>query len=131
MQLVLILGIAFAIVSVMFALQNNVPVTVNLLIWRFDGSLAVVLLIALALGAFIAALVSSPAMIRGSFASARQRRRIAELETEQTQKSRQIKELESEIARLTPPPSPGEPTPKPYVGLKALIASGRSEQKDP
>ena len=63
MQLVLILGIAFAIVSVMFALQNNVPVTVNLLIWRFDGSLAVVLLIALALGAFVATLVSSPAMI--------------------------------------------------------------------
>ena len=63
MQLVLILGIAFAIVSAMFALQNNVPVTVNLLIWRFDSSLAVVLLIALALGAFVATLVSSPAMI--------------------------------------------------------------------
>lgn len=130
MQLVLILGIAFALLSVMFALQNNVPVTVTLMVWRFDSSLAVVLLIALAFGALVAALVSSPAMIRGSWANARQRRRIAELEDAQAQDKRQIGELESEIVRLTPPTPAGEADKKPYVGLKTLITGGTDAQKD-
>lgn len=45
MQLVLILGIGFAIASVVFALQNNVPVAITFLLWRFDSSLAIVLLL--------------------------------------------------------------------------------------
>ena len=53
MQLTLILGIVFAIGAVLFALQNNVPVTVTFALWRFDSTLAVVLLIALGLGALI------------------------------------------------------------------------------
>ena len=57
MQLMLIAGIAFAIGAVLFALQNNVPVTVAFALWRFDSTLAVVLLIALGLGALIAAVV--------------------------------------------------------------------------
>ncbi len=130
MQLFLILGISFALLSVMFALQNNVPVTVTLLIWRFDSSLAVVLLIALACGAFVAAMVSSPAMIRGSWANSRQRRRITELESEQSQKARQISELESEVARLTPPAPAGDVEKKPYVGLKALITGNKDGSKD-
>lgn len=44
MQLLLILGIVFAIGSVTFALQNNIPVTVIMGFWRHDSSLAVVLL---------------------------------------------------------------------------------------
>ena len=51
MQLAVIAAIAAAIVGVAFAMQNNVPVTVNVLLWRFDSSLAMVLLLALALGA--------------------------------------------------------------------------------
>ncbi len=129
MQLALILGIAFALLSVLFALQNNVPVTVTLLLWRFDSSLAVVLLIALALGALVAALVSSPAMIRGSWTNARQKRQIAELESEHAQKTRQIGELESEVSRLTPPSPTEVAEPKPYVGLKALITGGKGEDK--
>ncbi len=46
MQLLLILGIVFAIGTVTFAMQNNIPVTVVLGFWRYDSSLAVVLLVA-------------------------------------------------------------------------------------
>lgn len=129
MQLVLILGLVFALLCVMFALQNDVPVTVTLLVWRFDGSLAVVLLVALALGAFVAALVSSPAMIRGNFAKARQRRAISALESEQAANARRIGELEAELAGLRPSTASDAPKAPPYVGLKTLIASGGKDDK--
>jgi len=60
MQVLLILGIVFAIGAVTFALQNSIPVTVVFAFWHYDSSLAVVLLVALGLGALIAGLVSTP-----------------------------------------------------------------------
>ena len=77
MQLAIILGIVMAIAAVAFALQNNVPVTVTFLVWRFDSSLAMVLLIALAVGALAVALVSTPSAIRSQWILSRQRREIA------------------------------------------------------
>ena len=44
MQLALIFGIVIAAGAVIFALQNNIPVTVTLGLWSFDGSLALLLL---------------------------------------------------------------------------------------
>jgi len=48
MQLAIIAAILTAIVGVAFSMQNDVPVTVNFMLWRFDSSLAMVLLLALA-----------------------------------------------------------------------------------
>lgn len=79
MQLITILGIAVAVAAVAFALQNNVPVTVTFLLWRFDSSLAMVLLLALALGAIIVALVSTPRALRSQWLLSRQRSEIAAL----------------------------------------------------
>src|SRR3970282_1563531 len=79
MQLMTILGIAVALAAVAFALQNNVPVTVTFLLWRFDSSLAMVLLLALALGAIIVALVSTPRALRSQWLLSRQRSEIAAL----------------------------------------------------
>jgi hypothetical protein len=45
MQLQLIVAIIVAILAVVFALQNAVPITVSFLTWRFESSLALVLLI--------------------------------------------------------------------------------------
>ena len=60
MQLMLILGIVFAIGAVVFALQNNVAIIVTFAVWQFEGSQALVLLLTLGAGALIAGLVSSP-----------------------------------------------------------------------
>jgi uncharacterized integral membrane protein len=79
MQLITILGIAVAIAAVAFALQNNVPVTVTFLLWRFDSSLAMVLLLALALGAIFVALVSTPRALRSQWLLSRQRSEITAL----------------------------------------------------
>ncbi len=51
MQVFLLIALAIALVAVMFALQNIVPVTVAILAWTFEGSLALLLFVALIVGA--------------------------------------------------------------------------------
>lgn len=121
MQLAIIAAIAAAIVGVAFAMQNNVPVTVNFLLWRFDSSLAMVLLLALAFGAIIVALLTTPATLRWQWQLARQKRRIEELERTGEDQRGRIAELESHI-----PAGTAAAEPRPYVGLKQLIA-GRGD----
>jgi putative membrane protein len=91
MQLITILGIVVAALGVAFALQNNVPVTVTFLIWRFDSTLAMVLLLALGLGAIIVALVLTPTALRKQWLLLRQRKEIASLNAT-------VKELQAGIA---------------------------------
>ncbi|MDO9450283.1 MAG: lipopolysaccharide assembly protein LapA domain-containing protein [Rugosibacter sp.] len=99
MQLTFIAALLIAIVSVLFALQNNAPVTVVFLLWRFDSSLALVLLIALALGAIAIALLTTPTTIRHEWLISRQKKRIDEQEKELQQLRDRIADLE----KLTAP----------------------------
>ena len=132
MQLMLILGIIVAIVAVVFALQNNLPVVVAIALWRFEGSLALVLLVSLGLGALIAGLLSSPAVIRGQWTMGRLRKQVADLERQLAGQQQRTRELEAELARLSPAPAGATPVAeKPYVGLKTLIAEGGTEQRRP
>jgi uncharacterized integral membrane protein len=128
MQLLLILGIVFAIGAVTFALQNNVAVTVVLAFWRYDSSLAVVLLVALALGVLIAGLVSTPSVIKGQWAGARLRRELASLSEEKATLERRVRELESERPPKTAAAAPPAGEPVPYVGLRSLLTA-RDEAK--
>lgn len=92
MQLAILIGLAVTLAAVAFALQNNVPVTVTFLIWRFDSSLPIVLLLAVAAGALIVALLSTPSVLRLQWSVARQRRKINALElanSELTERMRQ------------------------------------------
>ena len=144
MQLLLIFGIAFAIAAVAFALQNNVPVTVSFVFWSFDGSLAMVLLLAIGLGAIIAGLVSSPAVIKGQWVTGRLRRqvsalegdkadlakRIGTLEGDKGDLAKRIQALEEELKRKDPLAAITPEQPKPYVGLKALLTSGGKPESD-
>jgi len=123
MQLILIFGIIIAIGAVMFALQNNSPVVVTLAMWTFEGSLALVLLVAIGLGALIAGLLSSPAVIRGQWTTGRLRSRVADLERQLAQQQQRGRELEAELARASSlDASPAPVREKPYVGLRTLIA---------
>ena len=129
MQLMLIFGILFSIGSVTFALQNNVPVTVTFAIWRFESSLAMVLLLALGLGATIAALLSSPTVIRGQWTASRLRRQLAGLEENKAVLERRISQLENELARTSPSSAPKREEAKP-VGLKTLLTGGTSSKPE-
>lgn len=122
MQLMLIAGIVFAIGAVVFALQNNSTVVVTLAFWNFEGSLAVVLLVAVALGVLIAGLVSTPSVIRSQWSAGRLRRQVVELEREAAEQQARNAVLAAELERLTPSAAAAEPPAKPYVGLRTLLA---------
>ena len=66
MRALLIVAGIIVIAGASFALQNNVPVTVTFLVWRFDSSLASVLTLAFALGALAVALIAAAAWLRRS-----------------------------------------------------------------
>lgn len=121
MQLTIIAAIFFAIASVFFALQNNVPVTVTFLLWRFDSSLAMVLLLAVAAGAIIVALLTTPATLRRQWTVSRQRKRIEELERDSGVDKARIAELEKNVVE----PAQAAPSEPPYVGLKSIVMSGQ------
>jgi putative membrane protein len=80
MQIRLIAGLALAIAVVVFAVQNIAPVTVTLGLWRFEGSLALVLLLAFAAGVVVAALVASLAALRERRERRRLEQRLGEVE---------------------------------------------------
>ena len=134
MQLGLIVGILFAIVAALFAMQNIVPVVVSLGFWSFEGSLALVLLMTLGLGALIAGLVSSPAMIRRQWNTSKLARQVADLERKLADEARRNEELTAEVARLREPVAPeAAPTEatleKNYVGLRSLMAGEQEARK--
>ena len=128
MQLLLILGIAFAIGAVTFALQNNVPVTVTFASWHYDSSLAVVLLVALGLGALIAGLVSTPSVIKGQWAGTRLRRQVTILEDEKASLERRMRELESAVPPGSVAPLAATEEVAPYVGMRAIIMAHDAEK---
>ena len=80
MPFFLIIALVIAIVAVIFALQNSIPVTVVFLVWRFEGSLALVLLLTLAIGVILGLSVSMPSIIRRGRTIAAQQKKIVELE---------------------------------------------------
>jgi putative membrane protein len=127
MQLMLVLGIVFSIGAVVFALQNDVAVTVNLIVWQFEGSLALVLLVALGVGVLIMGLLSSPAVIRGQWTTLRLRHQIVDLERELAEQVQRNNDLRAELARLTPVSEVHEAEVKPYIGLRTILAGENPE----
>jgi uncharacterized integral membrane protein len=116
----------FTIGGVMFALQNNVPVVVNFMFWQFDSSLALVLMIALALGGLIVALVSTPSTLRRQWKLSRQQKRIEDLEKIRRNLEERLagSAREGAVERYTAV----EAEPPAYVGLKQIIAGGPSAE---
>jgi putative membrane protein len=80
MQLFMLSALAISLVAVLFALQNIVPVTVAFLGWTFEGSLALVLFVALIVGALISLLASVPTLVRQRWTATHLRKQVATLE---------------------------------------------------
>jgi uncharacterized integral membrane protein len=99
----LILALAFAIVAVIFALQNTTVVAVTFFSFAFEGSLALVILVAVALGILIGVLVMAPGNIKNKISSTRSRKKIGSLEAS-------LDEHKSKLAAIEKPAAPA-PTP--------------------
>ncbi len=131
MQLLLIFGIVFAIAAVLFALQNNALVTVTVALWHFESTLAVVLLLAIGLGVLIAALVSTPTVLRGQWSGARLRRQLAALDKEKAALEQRVAALEAEAARNRPQLAPADEAPQRFAELKSILTGGAPAPKPP
>ena len=66
--------------AVAFSLQNSEPIIINFFSWRFQGSLVVVLLTALACGVLLTIIASLPSFIKKRKIITQQQKTIAELE---------------------------------------------------
>ena len=131
MQLMLILGIAFAIGAVLFALQNTALVVVTLARWSVEGSLAVVLLLAVGVGVLITALLTTPTVIRAQWAAKRLRRQVTELERQIAAGAQREQALATRDAALPEADQGSAAAPeKNYVGLRTLLASGEAPPPD-
>jgi len=80
MPLVLIAAIALAVLTALFAIQNATVITVSYLVWRFEASLALVLILTLGIGILIGYLATLPSSWRKSSQLRRTQRRQADLE---------------------------------------------------
>ena len=127
MQLITITAILVAACGVLFALQNHVTVAVTFLLWDFSASLALVLLLTLAVGGFIVAMVSTPGVLRRQWAIARQSKRISELEILSGKQQETIVALRGGLPLAEQPPALS----RSYVGLKQIVdIIGGGEQRD-
>jgi uncharacterized integral membrane protein len=63
----LILGIVLGALAVMFALQNTAIVTVRFFSWQYQGSMVLILLLAIATGVLISLLMFLPESITSYF----------------------------------------------------------------
>ncbi len=100
MPLFLFAALVIAILAVVFAVQNAIPITVTFFSWKFEGSLALVLLLTLALGVVTSLLVSLPAMIKRSWVISQQKKRIEDLE----KSAQEMGETPESPPREEPPP---------------------------
>ncbi len=84
MELYLILAAVLGIFVAIFAIQNAAPVTVKFLLWEFESSLAVLIIIAMLAGMLLVFLLSIPGRIK-------RRKEIYD-------RQKKIKELEKKLA---------------------------------
>lgn len=64
MFIFLIIGLLMGAMVIIFALQNIETVSVSFLTWQFDGSLALILVCAVAIGMIISSLLSIPTWLQ-------------------------------------------------------------------
>lgn len=69
MPILVIFALIISLIAILFALQNSYTIPVSFLVWQFDGSLALVLLLTLALGVVIGLLVSIPTILKRGWKS--------------------------------------------------------------
>lgn len=100
MQRLLILGVIIAILSVFFALQNPTTVPISFIVWKFQGHLALFLLLTLGAGIIVGLLFSLPAVVKRRLQISGKNKRINELEKELNIKEEKISEQEKRIKYL-------------------------------
>lgn len=103
MVFALILALAIAIVSVFFALENTMIVTVSFFGYAVDGSLALFILIAMGIGVLLGILIMIPGRIKSGLSNARHRKRIGNLEASLDEHKNKLAAMEKLAESASPP----------------------------
>ena len=75
-----IIGVIIALIAVIFAIQNSMPVAVKFISWELNCSLALLLIILLAVGIATGMLLLTPLLYRKNVSVKTVKKQIAELE---------------------------------------------------
>jgi len=113
---VLIIVLLFAVMAVIFAVQNVEVVPISFLLWQTEGSLALVLLLALVIGVVIGLLVTLPTRIKFSRELSKRKKEIAGLEGTIQEQAGRISTLEEEAAAKEELEAPVEELPEEVIG---------------
>ncbi len=108
MLIFVILALLLALLAVIFALQNTITVTISFLFWQFTGSLALVLLVALAAGMLVSFLAYLPYLVHGQLSTRRMRKHATELESNLAEHKQRLQEAELKLQGQSPAVKPSE-----------------------
>jgi len=95
----LILALVFAIIAVIFALENTDVVTVSFLSMSIEGSLALILLASVAIGILIGILLMTPGTIKRNLALSGEKKKLKTAEKELDDKKSKLTELEEKVKK--------------------------------
>lgn len=105
MQIFLLIALFIAVLAVIFAVQNNDSATVAFALWKFEGSMALMLLISMAAGALMSIFVSMPSNIRARWTIRQQRKKMMELEASLSGLREQMDLMEKKLAQMQSSPT--------------------------
>lgn len=112
MQIFLFFALIIAILAILFAVQNNAPVEVTFAVWNFEGSLALVLLVAMAAGAVISFFASLPTNIKVRWTLRNQTKKMAQLEADLAEHKQKVEETQKSAQELEKETQPQEGEPE-------------------
>lgn len=98
MQIFLFIALMIMLVAIVFAVQNNAPTQVQFLAWKTEGSLALILLLAVVAGALISYFVSLPSKLGDKLTIRSQGKRIDQLEANLNEIQSQMEETQGKLA---------------------------------
>lgn len=98
MLISLVLGLLLGMVAVVFAFQNVAIVTVMFMGYHFQGSLALIILLSVAVGVVISLLISVPGNIKRSFQISRLRKENARFQERLGEKDVEVREEKNKLA---------------------------------
>ena len=100
MPLLLIFSLVIAFLAILFAIQNTDVTPIRFLFWETEGSLALVLFIALVAGALISYLATAPGQIKQRMTISSQRKRIAEVEGQLTSTQEELQGSKEQLQQI-------------------------------
>lgn len=109
MRFALVLALLVCIAGLVLAFQNAGPAHVSFLVWQFESSLALVLLIAFGAGILAGMLLMLPGRIRAGLTASSRRREVDGLTRKLAECEAKLEQAEAALTGLRAP-KPEEPS---------------------